>query len=119
MPGMRGTPHAVSEAKIRKPAKAARTMIPIMIVDESDAKSEGQRPEGDAAPAQDPGALRIEQGPAPLGRGCLQGAHRRRDPCRSRYRLSRAHAVRARRPALTPAFRDRQGGVRAERGPAS
>src|SRR3954447_20161781 len=106
MPGMRGTPHAVSEAKIRKPAKAARTMMPIMIVDESDAKSEGQRPQGDAAPAQDPGALRIEQGPAPLGRGCLKGPHRRGLLFRSPSRLSRPHAVRARRPALTPAFRD-------------
>src|SRR3954466_497773 len=114
MPGMRGTPHAVSEAKIRKPAKAARTMMPIMIVDESDAKSEGQRPQGDAAPAQDPRAVRIEQGAPPLGRGRLQGADRRRHRRRSRYGLSRAHAVRACRAALAPAFRDRQGGVRAE-----
>mmetsp|Transcript_49613 Transcript_49613/g.116545 ORF Transcript_49613/g.116545 Transcript_49613/m.116545 type:complete len:214 (-) Transcript_49613:187-828(-) len=82
-----------------------------------DQRHQEQRPQGDAAAHQDPRDLPARPAAPHDGRGCLQGPARRGRRHRPGHGLPRAAAVRAGRPAQPQPFRDRQGGVRAQRGP--
>src|SRR3970040_1200299 len=109
-PGMRGTlvqPDAARQAAAAAAKAVLLSISNIITVDGLSAKPEGQRPQGDAAPAQDPRAVRGQQGAPPLRRGRLQGAAGRGHRCRPRHGLPGPHAVRAGRAAFAAAFRDR------------
>ena len=81
-------------------------------------RTQEQRPEGHAAAHQDPRGV-PEGGAAPHdGRGRLPGAARRALRHRPGDGLPRADAVRAGRHPDAQPLRDRQGGVRAQRGQA-
>ena len=79
-------------------------------------RTQGHRPQGDGAAPQGAGPVPAQRDAPPHRRGRLPQAPRGAFRHRARHRLSRAHAVRAGGAAGAPPLRERQGGLRAERG---
>ena len=98
-------------------AHSSGPLTALPATDDPRRRTQEQRPEGHAAAHQDPRGLPEHGAAAHDGRRRLQGVADRGRRHRPGHGLSRADAVRAGGPAQAQPLRERQVGVRAQRGP--